>query len=378
MCMKKLFLLVCMCFVVIGCKKKETVIEPVAELKSESDDHTWYYFTNDNFVQIHLPQVSKLQSLKPWTENLRVSDANVDTSGNGFMLVNRLGVLIFEGSEDPVLLHDVQLFGSSTAENLVFEHNIPYFTLYRSAFFNKAIRDFPQNDANRPYLVRVSQENRMLYPALTYGDMRVSPAAEIVSSIYDGENWLAAVKTTDEERTTFEYKQWKPQLALNEVQPTTREGKITLGTSSEETFYAAHAPENFSKAPPRLKNLLNAIPTEFAFSLSCYTAGGASPRLYNHGEDGTGATALIADGWICTIFSDGTTYFNGALKDRSVLNDGDNIAFRLPKLPKDYYYTHFCISGDFLVVGWEESSFYKTGRSGILVVDLAKIFYGKQ
>lgn len=379
--MKKLLLLVCICFAVVGCKKKAVVIapaKPVAELAPESDDHKWYYFTNDNFVQIHLPQVSKLQSLKPWTENLRVSSANADTNGNGFLLVNRLGILIFEGNEEPVLVHDVQLFGSSTAENLVFADNIPYFTLYRSTFFNKAIHESTMSDANRPYLVRVSQKNRMLYPALTYGDMKVDSSAEIVSSIFDGESWLAAIKTTNEERTTFAYKQWKPLLALDAMQPTTKDGKITLGSSTEEKFYAAHAPEQFSLAPQRLKNLLSAIPPAFAFTVSCYTAGGSSPRLYNHGDDGTSANALIADGWICTLFADGTTYFNGALKDRPILANGSNIAFRLPKLPKDYYYTHFCISGDFLVVGWEESSFYKTGRSGILVVDLAKIFYGKQ
>ncbi len=375
--MKKLLLLACVGIALAGCKKKAEP-EPIVELAPVSSDHKWYYFTNDNIVQIQLPQVSKLQSLKPWTENLRVSDANTNTLGKGFMLVNRLGVLLLEEKEAPVLLHDVQLFGSSTADDLVFAKDIPYFTLYRSTFFNKTITNVPNTDTNRAYLVRVSQENRMLYPALTYGDMGVPANAEIVSSIFDGESWLAAVKTTDEERTRFEYKQWKPLMDLDAMQPTTKEGKITVRYTSEETFYSAHAPEAFAQAPSRLKSLLAAIPDDFAFSISCYTAGGASPRMYTHGEDGTNATALIADGWICAVFSDGTTYFNGALKGREILVGGNNMAFRLPKLPKDYYYTHFCISGDYFAVGWEESSFYKTGRSGILVVDLGKVLYNKE
>lgn len=375
--MKKLLLTACVVLALVGCKKKAAV-EPVVELEAAGDDHSWYYFTNSNVVQIRLPQVSKLQSLKPWTENLRVSDANTDTNGNGFMLVNRLGVLIFEGEEEPALVHDVRLFGSSTAENLVFENNIPYFTLYRNAFFNTAIAESANSDENRPYLVRISQENRMLYPTLTYGDMDVHGAYEIVGTVFDGENWISAIKKTDEERTNFAYKQWKPRLALEAMQPTTKDGKITMEPSREDAFYSARAPEPFDRAPLRLQGLLRSIPDAFHFSLTCYTAGGASPRMYSHGEDGTIATALIADGWICAVFADGTTYFNGALKDREILNDGANVAFRLPKLPKDYYYTHFCISGDYFVVGWEESNFYKTGRSGILVVDMAKIFYGKK
>ena len=374
--MKKLLLLACVGIALVGCKKKAAV-EPVVEMQPISSDHKWYYFTNDGLSQIQLPQVSKLQSLKPWTENIRVSGANSDTKGNGFMLVNRLGVLLFEGTEEPVLLQDVQFFSSSTAENLVFAKDTPYFTLYRSAFFNKSIGNVTK-DSNRPYLVRVSRENRMLYPSLTYGDMGVESGAEIVSSIYDGKTWLAAVKSTDEERTRFEYKQWMPLLDFDAMQPTTKDGKITVRDTSEETFYAAHAPDNFSRAPVRLKNLLAAIPNDFAFSISCYTAGGSSPRLYNHGDDGTNATALIADGWICAVFADGTTYFNGALQNHEILAEGSNVAFRLPKLPKNYYYTNFCMSGDYLAVGWEESSFYKTGRSGILTVDMAKIFYGKK
>lgn len=376
--MKKLLLVLCVALTLTGCKKKAGQ-EPVMEVATEPAraDHAWYYFTNSNVVQIQLPQVSRLQSLKPWTENIRVSDANTDADGNGFLLVNRLGVLIFERTEEPTLVHDVRLFGSSTAENLVFERGTPYFTLYRNAFFNTAIAESASSNENRPYLVRVSRENRMLYPALTYGDLDVHGAYEIVGTVFDGDSWISAVKKTDDERTNFAYKQWKPLLPLESMQPVTKAGKVTIASSSEDVFYTARAPQDFSAAPERLRSLLRSIPADFPFLLTCYTAGGVSPRRYVHGDDGIAATALIADGWVCAVFADGTTYFNGALQGRAILNDGANVAFRLPKLPKDYHYTRFCMSGDFLIVGWEESNFYRTGRSGILVVDMAKIFYDK-
>ena len=60
----------------------------------------------------------------------------------------------------------------------------------------------------------------------------------------------------------------------------------------------------------------------------------------------TKANALIDDSWICAIFSDGTTYFNGALANREILNNGKNIAFRAKGQERftraktiGYYYT---------------------------------------
>ncbi|MDE7139450.1 MAG: hypothetical protein K2O09_01615, partial [Treponemataceae bacterium] len=82
--MKTLLLVVCVALTLTGCKKKAE-LEPVVEIAATADehDHAWYYFTNANLVQIQLPQISQLQSLKPWTENLRVSAANTDADGNG-------------------------------------------------------------------------------------------------------------------------------------------------------------------------------------------------------------------------------------------------------------------------------------------------------
>ena len=117
----------------------------------------------------------------------------------------------------------------------------------------------------------------------------------------------------------------------------------------------------------------------FDFALECKTAGGVSPRYFTTTLDGDGlthASTIISDGWICAVFSDGTTYFNGALEGRHIVNSGKNMAFRLPKLPEGYVYSSFCISGNKMAVSWEESDFYKTGRSGFLVVDLGKVLYG--
>ena len=86
--------------------------------------------------------------------------------------------------------------------------------------------------------------------------------------------------------------------------------------------------------------------------------------------------ALIADTYACLMFGDGTTYASGALYGRHIVNDGKPVAFRLPKLPQGFAYTAFAVSGTTMYAAWEESDFYKTGKSGFLSVDLDAILYG--
>jgi hypothetical protein len=89
------------------------------------------------------------------------------------------------------------------------------------------------------------------------------------------------------------------------------------------------------------------------------------------------AQALLADTYACAMFSDGTTYISGALFGRHILKAGNTCAFRLPKLPSGYEYSVFAISGTTMYAAWEETSFYKTGRSGFISADLDRILYRK-
>ena len=156
---------------------------------------------------------------------------------------------------------------------------------------------------------------------------------------------------------------------------------MNVEETSEENYRLLNSPKNFDLAPKRLQKLLTSIPGNFSFSVECRSLGEPSSRTFISAPQGQAedslvkAQAQISDGWCCAVFPDGTTYFNGALEGLPILNSGKNIAFRLPKLPEDYVYSVFCIVGTTLAVAWEESDFYKTGRSGFLTVDLKKVLY---
>ena len=83
--------------------------------------------------------------------------------------------------------------------------------------------------------------------------------------------------------------------------------------------------------------------------------------------------AILSDSWCAALFQDGTLFLNGALSRSRIINKGKNIAFKLPKLPAGFVYNGFVFSGKNLYAFWEETEFYKTGRSGLISVPLTPI-----
>lgn len=373
-----------------GCKDKNNAVgtldsAKIQEVSEKSSDHKWYYFSDGSYTETYLPQRSPILSLKPWTESLRICDGNVTSSGKGILLVNHFGVLLFDGSGEPRLIQDSALFSGTTAGNLVFEDGAPFFTLAKNSFFNKNAASSSslseKNESETSHVIRLSLENSMFFPVITYGDLKIGQNAEVSGTYFDGNEWFSSIKSSENGRTDFRYIKWKPNGELSTLSPATKNGKIEISEISKDEYRKNLSPKNFSKAPARLKTLLSSIPADFDFSVSLRKDGGASPEYFSSGaqnknsENANEANAILTPDWICAVFGDGTVYFSGSLKGRTLLNKGKTVAFRLPKLPSEYVYGDFCISGDYLAVAWEETDFYKTGRSGFLVVNMAEIFY---
>ena len=156
---------------------------------------------------------------------------------------------------------------------------------------------------------------------------------------------------------------------------------LVISDTDVSEFRNARKPKKFSSAPERLRELLQTIPKNVNFSVKVSSASGHSPREFiksnnpNSETEDISAKAMITDTWIGCLFNDGTLYLNGALFERPLMNKGRIFGIRLPKLPANYIYGDFVISGTMLYASWEETSFYKTNRSGFISVNLDEILY---
>lgn len=364
-----------------GKSKNPKAIVPATPLEAPKPDEKditkffkCYYFSKEGFSFCEKPSDAPDVLFRPWTESIRVNDANSTSSDDALLLVNKLGLLCFPKDKQFFLMQDLNIFENSTAENLIFAENEPFFTLYRNSFFAKNSSK-PVLDDNRPYIIRASISNNAFYPAITYRDLEVVDG-EITGTFFDGDTWLSSIKTSSSDSTTFRYIFWTPASSLLSMQPYYQEGKISIKETSSTTYRDRLEILPFAKSPERLKNLVGKLPAELDFTVKLKNSGGVSPRTYVRGEDSViNSTAILNSSWICCIFEDGTVYFNGSLNNRELANKGKNFAFRLPPLGNGYVYTDFAISGGLLICGWEEKEFFRTGKSGFITADLEKILY---
>lgn len=376
--------------ILISCAQKKSpeqisvAAEEVVNLEKKNSTFEWFCLTRNGFEKIERPQKTPAIIKKPWTEALRISymaqaaeDSPLDVDANSapkvFALVNHLGVIALSANEIKVY-KDETIFANRSAEKIVFMNGTPVVSVYKNSFFNEKIS---ASEMFRPFLVQFAQDSGVFFPILTYENLALDERTQVNDFCWNGTQWFCSIKSSDENETKFEYLKFRPETTLLSISP--ERNFISIEESSEDEFRAQRRPQKFSDAPERVKNLLNNLPANFNFYAECKIASGPTPHEYLRGKVSSGAmrkaTVQISDTWIAALFEDGTTFLNGALYGKKILNGGKPIALRLPKLPSGYVYSDFGISGTQLFAAWEESEFYKTGRAGFIKVDLEKILY---
>lgn len=364
-----------------GKGKKDNAVIDISEasrLAGSSKPHKWYAFTDTNYVPVTLPQNAPSVLKKPYTETVRISAASSASAEDGqtqhaYMVVNRLGILSLDGSSME-LCKDAALFSERTAGNLVFVNGTPIYSLYKSTFFNKNLKD-----NQHPFLVQFDPLSKISYPLINCDNLTDNKACEVTDYIWDGRTWFCCIKSEDDYKTNFTYIKWTSNVPLLSQSPAVASDNIVIENSDAETFRKAREPLPFSQGPERMKKLLTGMASTVPFDLTLYTAGGTSPRHYTNvskeNEEALKAYGIVSQTWSGILFQDGTLYVEGALDNRRILRKGKAVAVRLPKLPYGFNYTSFIISGSTLYASWEESDFHMTGRSGFLTVDLDATLY---
>ncbi|MCK9170721.1 MAG: hypothetical protein M0P01_09930 [Treponema sp.] len=371
-------------FVLFSCSKTKQLSNTSPDVLSSETDHTWYCFNGGSIEKTTAPQDAPMQPETPWTEAVRISSASC-AAGDGstipaaYAIVNRAGVIVFNDNKMQ-LYTDADLFADRSADSIVFQNDTPLFHLYKSSFFNQTVKTGTGGDKLHPFLVQFDTAAHIVYPVISCENLGLSADSEVNDYVWDGNTFICSVKTETNTKTAFRYLSVQPEIPLLSMSPVSAKKNLLISAADKESFRSQKSPKPFVSAPDRLKKMLSVLPDDTAYYITCYTAGGHSPRLYlkQKPDDNTvplTAQALLTDTCVCAVFRDGTTYITGALFGRHILQNGNTSAFRLPKLPAGYEYSAFTISGTTMYAAWEESSFYKTGRSGFISLDLDKILY---
>ncbi len=379
-----LFFIWCCITFFSACKAKAKTSYPLGkdlpELQAKQKNHTWYAFTENSIMQVDLPQKAPEVFEKPWTEAIRVSSCASSPSTAGSLyacaLVNRLGLLVLEPSSIK-LYQEASIFNGVTVDSIVYSSGTPVFYMYRSSFFNKSLEK-GENESllpSRPFLVEFNASSNTFYPLVTYSNLNLKEDEQIIGFFWDGKVWTCTSKRILNDRVEFSYFYWEPNIPITELSPALSSADLfTFRPSTEDEYRYLNMPRSFKNAPEELKTLIASIPPEMTLSISWRDTSGTSPIQYY--QQGNGNILLYAHGTVVprsnyavVVFADGTTY----LKQLNNEEESGIVAFRLPLLPAGYSYGEVALAGNTLYVSWEQSSFYKTGRAGLISVDLAAV-----
>ncbi len=394
----RLFIVLAFITVFSSCSKKNDEVQYSLDenqtqfIQVTAKNHSWYFFNNSGFQKTDKPQNVPSVPFVPWTESRRISAANTCTETGqsippAFAVVNRTGILCFE--DDKVTLsRDSNIFDDRTASNLIFIDNTPVFSVYKSSFFNKTsgLAEYINSEDQHLFLIQFDVKSRLAYPLLTCSNLIPQLNSEVTDFSWDGTEWICSVKSIEKDRIFFSYIKWNSTAPVLSLSPTNASEHIITSEADADIFRATKEPKDFSQAPDRIKKLVSSTASKISFDMDIKVAGGFSTRSYHNkasdsarqNVNGTKdflAKALLSKSWSAALFQDGTFYIEGALPGRHILRGGKPIALRLPRLPENFIYTDFTISGTTLYAAWEETDFYKTGRAGFISIDLDKTLY---
>lgn len=350
----------------------------------KGDHYKWFYFTDQKIEEVERPDFSPVISRGPWTETIRISSANNVENVNkpkGYAIVNRLGILTFEGDK-VTLSKDVGTFTDRTAGNLVFVNDTPVFQVYKSSFFNDSISaaDYKKDDKNHLFLLQYDDNTQLSYPIVNCRNISDKEQAEITDFNWNGTEWNCSVKYIEDGKINFSYINWRPVSSLLSITPASAKSDIIAQETTVQKFRNSKNAMDFDNAPERVKSMLQGYGSKIPFTMELKNAGGASARIYQNSVSDSlkferKCYGILAKEISSVLFDDGTLYLQGNLRGKPFFNDGGTIVLRLPKLPAGYVYGEYVITENTLFAAWEESSFYESGRSGFIAVNLERILY---
>lgn len=354
--------------------------------KTTTNNHRWFYFTETGFLETQSPSLAPEKTLEPWTEKPRITSGSI-INNKVFFTVNKLGILVCPAasgvqpngiSSQTYLVKEDSLFTDYTAGNMYCVNGKPTFNLYTNTIFDKIENSIT---TTIPILIQFNPIANEFKTLLNKNDFVPVKESKLFKKLnlnslqYVNQKWYASFKNSLNNQTTILYTK---TYSIEPENIKSLSKNISCTQIKQEEFRQKTEPTPFHLAPQKIQDLLYMIPKTTPFYIRYIKDSDFNTTIFSqsskHGEIIEGY-AMTTPNCSLAVFTDGTTYFAGKLPYKQVLKNGKTIAFKLPSLPDNYVYADSFIAGSNLYVSWEQRDFYKTGKSGFLVVNLEKVLY---
>ncbi len=396
------FLLLLYTLLLSSCTQEEvsTDTNEYAQLLQQSNStsvttHRWFYFTQDGFKETDIPRNAPEVERLPWTESIRVT-SGAFIEGKAYFAVNKLGLIqaptTFGFQSDGIasktkLIKNTDLFSLASVADIYYIDDNIIFNFYTNSIFESNDVQTPRDEIDEAFLVEFNASNFNFSPILskqslseniqieeTNQSIPLFLETEIREVYYRDNAWNILLKSNQSERTDFYALTFTAESPLSASQSSRLLGTMLTLNEYRETV----RPKPSTALPQKIQTLLKPVPERVSYYLNYSEENSPTSIQYEHLSPNTRPIEGYALGFEhCSIavFEDGTICFAGGLPSKGVLNNGETKAFKLPDLGPGYVYGAIVLSGSTLYASWEETSFYETGASGFLAVDMEQVLY---
>ncbi len=385
-----------------SCTKEEEINDEsnYAKLLQNSNSakvttHRWFYFTQDGFKETDIPRNAPPIEPSPWTQAIRVT-ASAFINDDAYFTINKLGLLqspqTFGFQKDGIaseakLIKNVELFSKATVADIYCIDKKPVINFFTNTIFEENISNPQVLQDDDPFLLTFDTKSYEYLPLLSKKSLSERILFDDVQDI------LPSFSALDIREVFFQNDEWNILLKSNQVGKTdfyalafsskeditdTSNQSLQTTTLSINEYRETTRPQKSFDLPKKIQELLAPVPTRISYYLNYSEENSPSSTQYEHLSNNTKPIqgyALGFDHCSIAIFEDGTICFAGSLPSKSVINNGETKAFKLPDLGPGYVYGPMSLSGSTLIVSWEETSFFETGASGFLAVDMEQVLY---
>ncbi len=394
------------CVVTIGiiftsCSKDQSSEQTgmYSELLQNSDSsltstHRWFYFTSDGFKETDIPRNAPKTDSVPWTQAIRITSSAV-IDGKAYFTVNKLGLLqapeTFGFQKNGIasetkLIKNIELFSKASVADIFHFGKHPIVNFFTNTIFEVDTSNTYNMHNDDPFLVEFNPETYEYTPLLSKTSLsnaliqsNQNEAIPDFSTIdirevqYVNDTWNVLFKSNQIGKTDFY------SLSFNTDKEITHTShQLSASIQSVTQYREITRPQPTTALPKKMQELLEPVPNHVSYYLHYYKENTPAIAQFEHSSHNSNPIqgyALGLEHCSLAIFEDGTICFAGGLPSKSVLDNGKTRAFKLPDLGPGYIYGPMALAGSTLIVSWEETSFFNTGASGFLAIDMEQVLY---
>ncbi len=329
---------------------------PETTVSGESDVIKYYQLGSFPSEVDNIPSDSG--ELLPWTEQVRVADYTA-AENTLHLALNNTGILTIplnDPSPEKIdLIQDDSFFSGNTVKSLFYYENSIFCHIYHDTFFSSDYSVFSESP-----LIRLDKEEKDFISE--FSRTNLPDRWEAVDFVYSENKWISSWKHSDEKSSSFRY-------FSHDIQ-----GEDVSEILESEYRASLAVCGNRDSSDPVIVEILDFVREKSGAvnmtDISVKYIDCIAPENHRFSDPSVPPGSYM---FVPVYKNSSHVWFLVGNDVYRMEENGEKEKILLDPLPAGFIYTGICCENSRIYLFWEYQSFFKTGKSGFLIIDEKRV-----